>query len=71
MQQAERIRAEPPPLPGKGPYRVAVADIPWAYEPDVARLRFLATLWSLRAANTKPYEGQDYESDKRTNTIPR
>src|SRR5262249_13541757 len=34
MQQAERIRAEPPPLPGKGPYRVAVADIPWAYEPD-------------------------------------
>jgi N6-adenosine-specific RNA methylase IME4 len=34
MRQAERIRAEPPPLPGRGPYRVAAADIPWAYEPD-------------------------------------
>src|SRR5262249_23194614 len=34
MQQAERIRAEPPPLPGNGPYRVGNVDIPWAYEPD-------------------------------------
>jgi N6-adenosine-specific RNA methylase IME4 len=34
IQQAERIRAEPPPLPGNGPYRCAAADIPWAYEPD-------------------------------------
>ena len=34
MQQAERIRAEPPPLPGRGPYRVGTIDIPWAYEPD-------------------------------------
>lgn len=34
MQQAERIRAEPPPLPMRGPYRVSVVDIPWAYEPD-------------------------------------
>jgi N6-adenosine-specific RNA methylase IME4/ParB-like chromosome segregation protein Spo0J len=33
-QQAEAIRAEPPPLPGNGPYRPAVVDIPWAYEPD-------------------------------------
>jgi N6-adenosine-specific RNA methylase IME4 len=33
-QQAAAIRAEPPPLPGNGPYRVAVVDIPWAYEPD-------------------------------------
>jgi N6-adenosine-specific RNA methylase IME4 len=32
MQQAERIRAESPPLPGNGPYRVIVADPPWPYE---------------------------------------
>jgi N6-adenosine-specific RNA methylase IME4 len=31
-KQAEQIRAEPPPLPGKGPYRVAVIDFPWPYE---------------------------------------
>ena len=31
IQQAEQIRAEPPPLPG-GPYRVIVADPPWPYE---------------------------------------
>jgi len=34
VKQAEKIRAEPPPLPGNGPYRVAVVDVPWAYEPD-------------------------------------
>jgi ParB-like chromosome segregation protein Spo0J len=34
MQQAERIRAEPPPLPGRGPYRGGMIDIAWAYEPD-------------------------------------
>jgi N6-adenosine-specific RNA methylase IME4 len=28
-KQAERIRAEPPPLPGNGPYRVIVVDVPW------------------------------------------
>ena len=33
-QQAELIRAEPPPLPGQGPYRAGMTDIPWAYEPD-------------------------------------
>ena len=33
-QQAEALRAEPPPLPGNGPYRVVVADPPWAYDPD-------------------------------------
>src|SRR5262249_41805566 len=27
-----QIRAEPPPLPGRGPYRVIVCDIPWPYE---------------------------------------
>jgi N6-adenosine-specific RNA methylase IME4 len=32
MTQAEAIRAEPPPLPGSGPYRVIVADPPWPYE---------------------------------------
>ena len=34
MKQAEAIRAEPPPLPGNGPYRAGMIDIPWAYEPD-------------------------------------
>jgi ParB family chromosome partitioning protein len=33
-KRAEQIRAEPPPLPGKGPYRGGMIDIPWAYEPD-------------------------------------
>jgi hypothetical protein len=32
QQQAELIRAEPPPLPGNEPYRVIVADPPWTYE---------------------------------------
>ena len=31
-QQAAAIRAEPPPLPGGGPYRVATVDVPWPYE---------------------------------------
>ena len=31
-RQAALIRAEPPPLPGNGPYRVAVVDFPWADE---------------------------------------
>jgi N6-adenosine-specific RNA methylase IME4 len=31
-RQAEQIRAEPPPLPGNGPYRVGVVDPPWPYE---------------------------------------
>jgi N6-adenosine-specific RNA methylase IME4 len=31
-KQAEAIRAEPPPLPGNGPYRVIVVDPPWHYE---------------------------------------
>jgi ParB family chromosome partitioning protein len=30
FQQAERIRAEPRPLPGNGPYRCAVVDFSWA-----------------------------------------
>jgi ParB/RepB/Spo0J family partition protein len=34
IRSAERIRAEPPPLPGNGPYRGGLVDIPWAYEPD-------------------------------------
>ena len=33
-RQAERIRAEPPPLPKTGPYRVSVIDPPWPYEFD-------------------------------------
>ena len=31
-RQAESIRAEPPPLPGSGPYRVIVADPPWFFD---------------------------------------
>jgi N6-adenosine-specific RNA methylase IME4 len=31
-RQAERIRAEPPPLPNRGPYRVGTVDVPWPYE---------------------------------------
>ncbi|MDX0888638.1 ParB/RepB/Spo0J family partition protein [Sinorhizobium medicae] len=31
-KKAEAIRAEPPPLPQRGPYRVIVADPPWPYE---------------------------------------
>ena len=34
MRQVAAIRAEPPPLPGRGPYRVIVADPPWPYETD-------------------------------------
>ena len=30
--QAEKLRAEPPPFPGNGPYRVIAADPPWPYE---------------------------------------
>jgi N6-adenosine-specific RNA methylase IME4 len=33
-KQAEAIRAEPPPMPNRGPYRVAVADVPWPYFRD-------------------------------------
>lgn len=33
-KQAEAIRAEPPPLPNRGPYRVGVGDVPWPYDPD-------------------------------------
>jgi N6-adenosine-specific RNA methylase IME4 len=31
-RQADAIRAEPPPLPGRGPYRAGLVDVPWAYE---------------------------------------
>jgi N6-adenosine-specific RNA methylase IME4 len=34
IKQADAIRAEPPPLPNKGPYRVGVCDVPWPFEPD-------------------------------------
>jgi N6-adenosine-specific RNA methylase IME4 len=32
MRQSDAIRAEPPPLPMNGPYRVIVADPPWPYD---------------------------------------
>jgi N6-adenosine-specific RNA methylase IME4 len=31
-KQSAEIRREPPPLPGRGPYRVITADPPWPYE---------------------------------------
>jgi N6-adenosine-specific RNA methylase IME4 len=31
-KQATILRAEPPPLPGRGPYRVIVVDPPWPYD---------------------------------------
>lgn len=34
MRQVAAIRAAPPSLPGRGPYRVIVADPPWPYEID-------------------------------------
>jgi N6-adenosine-specific RNA methylase IME4 len=34
MRQSAAIRAAPPPLPGRGPYRVIVADPPWHFESD-------------------------------------
>ena len=33
-RKADAIRKEPPPLPGKGPYRVIVADPPWRFDVD-------------------------------------
>jgi N6-adenosine-specific RNA methylase IME4 len=33
-KQADAIRAEPPPPPGRGPYRGGMIDVPWAYELD-------------------------------------
>ncbi|MGB6351780.1 MAG: MT-A70 family methyltransferase [Pseudolabrys sp.] len=33
-QQAKILRCEVPPLPGNGPYRVGMIDVPWAYEPN-------------------------------------
>jgi N6-adenosine-specific RNA methylase IME4 len=32
LRQAAALRAEPPPLPNRGPYRVGVVDPPWPYE---------------------------------------
>lgn len=37
ITQAAAIRAEAPPLPNKGPYRVLVADPPWPYEVRAGR----------------------------------
>lgn len=34
MRQVEAIRVAPPSMPGRGPYRVVVADPPWPYEID-------------------------------------
>ena len=37
MRQAERIRAEPPPLPGQGPYWGIAVDPPWLADLDGSR----------------------------------
>lgn len=37
MLSADALRAEPPPLPGKGPYRTIVADVPWPADIDGER----------------------------------
>ena len=42
MKAAEEIRKDPPPLPGRGPYRGCVIDFPWAAEPDVEDAERLA-----------------------------
>lgn len=37
IQQTAEIRKEPPPLPGRGPYRTIVVDVPWPAELDDER----------------------------------
>jgi N6-adenosine-specific RNA methylase IME4/ParB-like chromosome segregation protein Spo0J len=37
MLAGDALRAEPPPLPGKGPYRTIVADVPWPADIDGER----------------------------------
>lgn len=34
MQASEKIRNEPSPLPGNGPYRAGIIDFPWPGDPD-------------------------------------
>lgn len=34
IRQADQLRAEPPPLPSRGPYRVQVIDFPWFRDVD-------------------------------------
>lgn len=36
LREKARILQEPPALPGQGPYRTGVIDVPWASEPDKA-----------------------------------
>jgi N6-adenosine-specific RNA methylase IME4 len=42
-RQAAVIRAEPPPFPGNGPYRVIAGDPPWPYDKDVDEPGWRAT----------------------------
>jgi len=49
-RQSAEIRKEPPPLPGRGPYRVIVADPPWPYEIDNSD----HANWEHRATKTYP-----------------
>jgi N6-adenosine-specific RNA methylase IME4 len=37
IRSGDALRAEPPPLPGKGPYRTIVADVPWPADIDGER----------------------------------
>lgn len=34
MQASEKIRGEPSPLPGQGPYRAGIIDFPWPADPE-------------------------------------
>ena len=34
LKQSEALRASPPPMPMRGPYRCMVIDFPWPHEPD-------------------------------------
>jgi hypothetical protein len=34
MKQSEALRASPPPMPMRAPYRCVVVDFPWPHEPD-------------------------------------
>jgi N6-adenosine-specific RNA methylase IME4 len=48
MQQTDALKAQPPSLPGQGPYSVMVIDYPWPHEPDMSQEEIDAAGRSLR-----------------------
>jgi N6-adenosine-specific RNA methylase IME4 len=48
IRQSDLLRLLPPPLPMRGPYRVAVIDFPWPNEPDATQEQIDARGRSLR-----------------------